>query len=82
MHKSYQRICNYVLDHSFRIHTFSPISSCLIVEIVAIQAKFLEQSGYCTVISVTFTFQNTTNGFGCFHGIMAQFKLVKHKFLI
>ena len=47
-------------------------------EVLAAWVKFLELSGYGTVISFTFT---TTNVFSCFHSsIMAQFKLINHKF--
>ena len=52
------------LEHSQRIHIF-----------LATQVKFLEPSGYCTVINCTFTFC-TTNIFGCFCGIIVKFKLI------
>ena len=47
----------------------------LIIEVIAIRAKFLEPSCYWTVINCVFTFR-TTNTFGY---VMTQ--LVKHKFL-
>ena len=40
--------------------------------------KFLEQSAYSIVINSAFTFL-TKNIFGCFHDVMAQFELVKHR---
>ncbi len=52
---------------------------CLIVEVLATQMKFLEPSGYCTMINCASTFR-TTNTFGCFCCIMVQFGLVKYKF--
>ena len=51
--------------------------SCLIVQVFAIQEKFLEPSSYYTEINCNFTF-STTNVFGCFDGINSQFESVKH----
>ena len=42
-------------------------------------SKFLQSSSYSNVINCTFTFC-TSNFFGCFHGIIAHFELVKYKF--
>ena len=59
---------------------FRPPWPCQIIEVLVTQAKFLDPSDYCSIINCTFTFC-TTNDFSCFHSIMAQFELVKHKFL-
>ena len=67
-------VCN-----SLKIYGFRPTWSCLIIKVLTTQTKFLEQSGYCTVINYTFNFQ--TNVFDCFCRVMTQFKLVKHNFL-
>ena len=48
--------------------------------VLATHTLFLEPSGYCVVIKCTFNFR-TTNVFGCFCSIMAQFELIKHKSL-
>ena len=48
----------------------------LIVKVVVTCVKFLEPSGYCTVINYAFTFC-ATNIFGYFHCIMAQFEHIK-----
>ena len=55
----------------FASTAWSTASKCTVL------VKFLEQSGYCTVINCTFIFC-TTNIFGCFCHIMTQFDLVKH----
>ena len=62
-----------------RINTFRLTRSFLVVAVLAIREKRLKPSGYCTVIDCTFTIQRT-NVFGCFQSVMAQFKLVQHKF--
>ena len=64
------------LKHSLEIHAFRFTWLCLIVEVLATQANFLQASGYCSMVNRDFTFR-TTNIFGCFCGVMAQFKLVK-----
>ena len=71
--------CFYGLEHSPRIHGFRLTWPWLIVKVLVTQAKFLEPSGYNTVINCAFTF-HATNVFGCFHDIMAKFELVKYKF--
>ena len=71
----------YGLEYSFRIHCFWPIWLCLIIKVLATWAKFLQPSDYFNVINCAFTFF-TTNVFGCFSHIMAQFKFMKHIFLI
>ena len=43
-------------------------------------AKFLEPSSCCTVVNFAFAF-HTTKVFDCFCSVMAQFELVKYKFL-
>ena len=52
---------------------------CLISDVLAAQAKFLQPPGYCTVINRAFTF-HTTKVFDCFHSIMAQFEVIKLTF--
>ena len=66
--------------HSLGIRGFRPIGPCIIIKILAAWVKFLESPDYCTVINWIFTF-HTPNAFGCFFSVMAQFTLVKHKFL-
>ena len=61
-----------------RIHSFRPIHHCLITKVLLTQEKFLELSSYSTVINCGFTFHQAN--VGAFHSIMAQFKLIKHKF--
>ena len=68
-------ICLYGLE----IHSFRLTWLCLIIKVLATQAKFLKASGYCTVISCAFTFW-ITNVFSCFCNIMTQFNLAKFKF--
>ena len=43
------------------------------------KATFVTPSRYCIVINYVFTF-HTTNVFGGFRGIMAQFEILEHKF--
>ena len=52
---------------------------CLIIKVLSAWEKFLEPFSYNTVINCTFTF-HSTNNFGCVCCVMAQFKLIKHKF--
>ena len=73
-------ICLYGLEYDLEIHTFRPIWLYLFIEVLATQSKFLEPSGYCTVINSTFSF-HTTITFGYFHSIIVQFELVKCEFL-
>ena len=54
-----------------------PTWPCLIVEVLA---KLFDPSGNCTGINSIFLFC-TTNVFGCICSIMAQFELLKYKFL-
>ena len=71
------QICLYGLKHCLRFRNFSPISPNRIVEVLASREKFLEASGYRTVINGAFPF-HTTNSFGYFRGIMTQIELVRH----
>ena len=48
--------CLHDLENCLGIHGFRLIRSCLIVKVLATQAKFLELSDYCTVINCTFNF--------------------------
>ena len=73
-------LAGFDLDHGFRMHCLKPIRPCLIVEVQATQAKFLQPFGLCTVINCTVITFHTTNVFSCFRDVMAQFELVKHKF--
>ena len=41
----------FLLEHSLRIHGFRLTWPCLIIEVLATRAKFLEPSDYCIVIS-------------------------------
>ena len=63
-------LCN--LGHGFGIYTFRSPRPCLIIEVLENWAKFLELSGYCSVINYAFSFHKT-NDFGCLGGVMAQF---------
>ena len=74
-----RQICLYGLEQGLGIHGFKLTWSCLVVEVLSIQVKFLRLFAYCTEINCTFTFC-TTNILGCIRGVMAQFELVKHKF--
>ena len=68
---------------SMALSAFRPTWPCLIVKVLAAWAKFLEQSGYCTVIftfcttNFFFTFCKTNFFFfgGGFNDIIVQFKL-------
>ena len=68
------QICLYGLEHCLRIYGFRPKWSCLIIKVLAIPSKIF------WAINCVFTFQ-TTNCFGHFYDVMAQFELVMHKFL-
>ena len=72
-------ICLYGLEHGLGTYGFRSTWPCLIIEVLGTQVRFLEPSGYLTVIKCTFTFC-TTNFFGWFYCFIAQFKLVQHKF--
>ena len=74
------RIFLYGSGHGLGIYSFTPISLSVVIEVLATRAKFLEQYGFSIVINGVFTFHGT-NVFGCFHGVMAQFKLIKHKLI-
>ena len=69
------QICLNSLEHSRRTHDFQLIWLCLIIKVLVTQVKFHKSVGYCTVINCAFTFY-TTNVFGCFYVIRAQFKLI------
>ena len=56
------------------------LESYLTIKVLATKTLTLQSSGYCVAINRNFTF-HTTNIFGCFHNVMAQFQLVRHKFL-
>ena len=60
--------------------TLQVLTWLCLIKVLATQVKFFEPSDYCTIINCAFTFC-TINIFGCFCDIVAQFKLVKHKFL-
>ena len=62
--------------YSLEIHHFRLTRPFLIIKVLANNINFLEPSGYYSVIDCVFTFCKT-NVFGCFHGIMAQFSLIK-----
>ena len=69
------------LQYGFlEIHAFRPTSPCLIIEVLATRTKFLKPSGYWTVINCADTFWHN-KCFGCFHGFMSLFNLVKYKIL-
>ena len=72
-------ICLDGLKPSLGICGCKPTWPCLIAKVFATQLKFLNPSGYCTVINCIFIFC-TTNVFSCFSSVMAHLELVKHKF--
>ena len=74
-----QRICLNSLEHGLGIHDFRSTWSCLIVEVLVNRTKFLQPFGYCIVINSAFIFC-TTHVLGYFGDVMAQPKLLKHKF--
>ena len=63
------QVCIYCLVHNLRIHGFRATWLCLIITVLATQAKLLGPSGYYCIINCTITFC-TTNFFGCFCGVM------------
>ena len=67
-------ICLDSFEHSLGIYGFRSIWPCLIVEVLVTRAKFLEPSDHCTWNNCAFI----TNIFGCFCGVMTQFKLKKN----
>ena len=78
-----------ILLAGFAFITWSMASKCivlghpdlyLIIDIVANRAKFLQTSGYCTVVNYAFTFCKM-NISDFLHGVIAHFELVKRKFL-
>ena len=72
-------VCLCGSEHSFWIYGFRPTWPYLIIKVFATLAKFLESSDYSIVINCAFSFCTATV-FNCFHGIVAQFELVNHKF--
>ena len=77
---SLNKLPSMVWSRVSEIHTFRSTWPCLIIKVVAAQIKFPQPSADCTAISCAFTFY-TANVFGCFWGVIDQFKLVKHNFL-
>ena len=73
-------ICLYSSEYKLTIHGLMPISPCLIVEVLTTWGKFIQPSGYNTLIYCAFTLYKT-DVFDCFCDIIAQFLLVKHKLL-
>ena len=61
-------ICFHSWEHGLRIHAFEAY-----LTLSACQSSCNPASGYCMVMNCTFTFC-TTNVFGFFHSILAQFK--------
>ena len=59
----------YSLEHGFGIDSFRPVWYCLNVESCIDRMKFLESSGYFTVINRAFIFL-TINIFTFFHVVM------------
>ena len=59
------------LEHNLWIEGIRP---CLIVEVLATQAKFFQPSGYCTVINSAFSV-HATKLFHCSYGVVALFEL-------
>ena len=58
----------YELEYGLKIHGFRPKWPYLIVKVLATLAKFLELSGYSTVIDSAFAFWIKTI-FRCFYGV-------------
>ena len=73
------QICFYDLKRGLRIQIFRSTWLCPIIKAIATQVEFLEPSDYSTVINYTFII-HATNVFSCFCDIVAQFKLIRHKF--
>ena len=69
-----------LLEHGHRIRSFRLTWLCLIVEVLATRAKFLQSSGYCTVISFAVDFRTTNVFLVASSGVIALFKLIKLKF--
>ena len=65
-----QQSAGSAFQFHYRIYGFKSTWPCLIIEVLATRAKFLEPSGLCTMINCTFTFW-ALNVFGCSHRIMA-----------
>ena len=72
-------LAGFTLMDLSTIQGFNPTWSSLIEEVLVTWVKFLESSGYCTVINYTFNF-SMTNIFGYSEGAMTQIRLIKHKF--
>ena len=70
------KFVSMTLKRGLRICSFSSVWLCLIIKVLAIWVKFLELSGYCTVINYAFTFY-LTNIFG-YLSVMDQLDLIKH----
>ena len=66
--------------YNLGLHDLKPNCSCLIIEDFADQAKFYEPSTCSAVIYFALSFR-TTNGFGCFTGVIVQFELLKLNYL-
>ena len=64
-----------VLKHGSGIYGLKPIWVCLIIEILVTWGKFLQLSGYCTIINFSFPF-HTTHIYGGFCSVAAKFKLL------
>ena len=64
------------MEHDLGIHDFKPTQACLNVKVHTTRSKFLRPSGYCAMFNYALTF-HTINVFGCSHGVMVQFQLVK-----
>ena len=66
-------------EHGLGIHSFRLTWPGLIIKVLTTRSKFLQPSGYCTVINSSVTF-NIINVFVCFWDVITQFAFVKHKF--
>ena len=66
------------LKHGLGIHGFKSTWHSLIDKVLTTWTKFLEPSGYCSVINCVFIF-DTINVFCCFGGVIAHFQLIKYK---
>ena len=65
----------FIARNCFKIHAFRSTWPRLILEVLATWAKFLQPSGYFTVIKFTFIFC-ATNVFAYFRGVMLQLRLM------
>ena len=72
--------CWICLAPNFKIDSFRPTWFCLIVKVLATQAKFLKHPGYSFMINCTFSLHRT-NVFCSFCAVITRWKLVKHSFL-